>query len=216
MLAFLLLGISFGLSASVNPGPSLTLAISRALRDGARSGIIVTLAPLCTDAPIIIAAALLVGSLPLSAFGWLGIVGGTYIVWLGIKGMREAMGRQIDLAALSMSRGSRDDGSLRSLFHAMIINFLNPNPYLFWGTAGGPNLIKAWNQYGVAGAGVFIFGFYLMLVGVRATLALVIGRNRGVLSPQLYQRILVGSGALLVLLGALLIKDGMVMLGGNK
>ena len=215
MLAFLLLGISFGLSASVNPGPSLTLAISRALRDGARAGMIVTLAPLCTDAPIIAAAALLVGSLPHSAFGWLGVVGGAYIVWLGIKGVRDALGRQIDLAALSVSRGSSDDGSLRSLFQAMIINFLNPNPYLFWGTAGGPNLVKAWNQYGVAGAGMFIFGFYVMLVGVRAALALIIGRNRGIFSPQLYQRILVGSGALLVILGVLLIKDGIIMLGGN-
>ncbi|MFN5928396.1 MAG: LysE family translocator [Roseiflexaceae bacterium] len=214
MLAGLLVGLSFGLSASVNPGPSLTLAISRALRDGARAGVIVTLAPLCTDAPIIALAALLVGSLPYSAFGWLGVVGGAYIVWLGIKGVRDALGRQIDLAALSVSRGSTDDGSLRSLFQAMIINFLNPNPYLFWGTAGGPNLVKAWNQYGVGGAAAFVVGFYLMLVGVRATLALVIGRNRGIFSPQLYQRILVGSGALLIILGVLLIKDGIVMLGG--
>lgn len=216
MLAFLLLGISFGLSASVNPGPSLTLAISRALRDGARSGIIVTLAPLCTDAPIIAVTALLVGSLPHSAFGWLGIGGGAYIVWLGIKGVREALGRQIDLEALSMSRGANDDGSLRSLVQAMIINFLNPNPYLFWGTAGGPNLVKAWTQYGIGGASAFIVGFYLMLVGVRATLALVIGRNRGIFSPQLYQRILIGSGVLLVILGALLIKDGIVMLGSTR
>lgn len=215
MLTFLVLGISFGLSASVNPGPSLTLAIARALRDGARAGVIVTLAPLCTDAPIITVAALLVGSLPHSAFGWLGVVGGAYIVWLGIKGMRDAIGRQIDLEAMSVRRGSSDDGSLRSLFQAMIINFLNPNPYLFWGTAGGPNLVKAWNQYGIAGASAFIAGFYLMLVGVRATLALLIGRNRGIFSPQLYQRILIGSGALLVILGALLIKDGIVMLGSS-
>jgi hypothetical protein len=104
---------------------------------------LVTLAPLCTDAPIIAAATLLIGSLPHSVFGWLGIVGGGYIIWLGIRGVRDAWGRQIDLAALSTSRGATDDGSLRSLFQAMIINFLNPSPYLFWGTAGAPNLVKA-------------------------------------------------------------------------
>ena len=93
MLTFLILGISFGLSASVNPGPSLTLAISRALRDGARAGMLVTLAPLCTDAPIIAVATLLIGSLPHSVFGWLGIVGGGYIIWLGIRGVRDAWGR---------------------------------------------------------------------------------------------------------------------------
>lgn len=210
MLAFLLLGISFGLSASVNPGPSLTLGISRSLRDGARAGMLVALAPLLTDAPIIAAAALLVGSLPPTIFGWLGILGGSYIVSLGVRGWREAWGRQIDLAELSAKRSSQDDGSWRSLFQAMIVNFLNPNPYLFWGTAGAPNLVKAYVQHGVLGGVAFIGGFYLMLVGVRMLLAFVIGRNRHAFSPQLYQRILLGSAALLVLLGGLLIRDGIV------
>ena len=210
MLAFLLLGISFGLSASVNPGPSLTLGISRSLRDGVRAGILVALAPLLTDAPIIAVATLLVGSLPPTIFGWLGILGGSYIVSLGVRGWREAWGRQIDLAELSAKRGSNDDGSWRSLFQAMIVNFLNPNPYLFWGTAGAPNLVKAYAQHGILGGAAFIGGFYLMLVGVRMTLAYVIGRNRRAFSPQLYQRILLGSAALLVVLGSLLIRDGII------
>jgi threonine/homoserine/homoserine lactone efflux protein len=215
MLAFLLLGISFGLSASVNPGPSLTLGISRSLRDGARSGMLVALAPLLTDAPIIAVAALLVGSLPPTIFGWLGVIGGSYIISLGVRGWREAWGRQIDLAELSATRGSTDDGSWRSLFQAMIVNFLNPNPYLFWGTAGAPNLVKAYAQHGILGGAAFIGGFYLMLVGVRMTLAYVIGHNRSAFSPQLYQRILLGSAALLVVLGGLLVRDGVVSIWGT-
>lgn len=215
MWGFLLLGISFGLQASVNPGPSLTLAIARSLRDGSRAGMLVTIAPLLTDAPIIAVATLLVGSLPPTLFGWLGIIGGGYIIWLGIRGVRDALSRTIDLAALSTSRNAADDGSIKSLLSAMLINFLNPNPYLFWGTAGGPNLVKAWGTYGLPGAGLFVFGFYLMLVGVRATLAFVIGRNRAAFSPKLYQVILVGSGVLLCLLGGVLVRDGIIMLGGT-
>ena len=208
MWGFLLLGISFGLQASVNPGPSLTLAIARSLRDGARAGMLVTIAPLLTDAPIIAVATLLVGSLPETLFGWLGIIGGGYILWLGIRGVRDAWVRTIDLAALSTSRNAADDGSLKSLFSAMLINFLNPNPYLFWGTAGGPNLVKAWGGYGLPGAALFVFGFYLMLVGVRATLAYIIGRNRSAFSPKLYQTVLIGSGMLLCVLGGILVRDG--------
>ncbi len=208
MWAFLLLGISFGIQASVNPGPSLTLAIARSLRDGARAGILVTIAPLLTDAPIIAVATLLVGSLPKTLFGWLGILGGGYIVWLGIRGVRDALGRTIDLVALSTSRNAADDGSLKSLLSAVVINFLNPNPYLFWGTAGGPNLVKAWSGYGLPGAALFVIGFYLMLVGVRATLAYIIGRNRTAFSPKLYQTILICSGALLCVLGGVLVRDG--------
>ena len=210
MVVFLLLGISFGLSASVNPGPSLTLGISRALRDGPKAGMLVALAPLLTDAPIIAAATLLVGSLPHSVFGWLGVLGGGYIVSLGIRGWREASARQIDIAALSASRAKADDGSLKSLFQAMIVNFLNPNPYLFWGTAGGPNLVKAYAQHGLLGGAAFIGGFYLMLVGIRMLFAYLIGRNRNAFSPALYQRILQGSALLLVGLGGILVKDGVL------
>lgn len=210
MWAFLLLGLTFGLQASVNPGPSLTLAIARALRDGPRAGMLVTLAPLITDAPIIAVAIVLVGSLPHALFGWLGIVGGGYIISLGIRGVRDAVRRTIDLAELSTARNSADDGSLKSLLSAVIINFLNPNPYLFWGTAGGPNLVKAWNLTGVTGATAFIVGFYLMLVGVRAGLAYTLGRNRHALSPKLYQYILIGSGSLLIILGAILVRDGVL------
>jgi len=208
MWGFLLLGMSFGLQASVNPGPSLTLAVARSLRDGARAGMLVTIAPLLTDAPIIAVATLLVGSLPGTLFGWLGIIGGGYIMWLGIRGVRDAWARTIDLAALSTNRNATDDGSIKSLLSAMLINFLNPNPYLFWGTAGGPNLVKAWTTYGLPGAGMFVFGFYLMLVGIRATLAYIIGRNRTAFSPKLYQIILICSGTLLCILGGILVRDG--------
>lgn len=216
MWGFLLLGLSFGLQASINPGPSLTLAISRSLRNGPRAGMLVTIAPLLTDAPIIAVATLLVGNLPRTLFGWLGIIGGAYIIWLGIRGVRDAWSRTIDLATLSTSRNATDDGSITSLFSAMLINFLNPNPYLFWGTAGGPNLVKAWTAHGLPGAALFVLGFYVMLVGVRATLAFVIGRNRSAFSPSLYQSLLIGSGVLLCILGGVLMYDGMYTVWGNK
>jgi threonine/homoserine/homoserine lactone efflux protein len=216
MWGFLLLGLSFGLQASINPGPSLTLAISRSLRNGPRAGMLVTIAPLLTDAPIIAVATLLVGSLPRTLFGWLGIIGGAYIIWLGVRGVRDAWSRTIDLATLSTTRNAADDGSITSLFSAMLVNFLNPNPYLFWGTAGGPNLVKAWTGHGLLGATLFVLGFYVMLVGVRATLAYVIGRNRSAFSPSLYQSLLIGSGGLLCILGGVLMYDGLYTVWGNK
>jgi hypothetical protein len=65
------------------------------------------------------------------------------------------------------------------------------------------------------GGVAFIGGFYVMLVGVRMTLAYVIGRNRHAFSPQLYQRILLGSAALLVVLGGILMRDGFISIWTN-
>ena len=114
MLAFLLLGISFGLSASVNPGPSLTLGISRSLRDGVRAGILVALAPLLTDAPIIAVATLLVGSLPPTILGGSAFLEGAILsLWGSVVGARRGAVKSIlpssvpNVAATMMAVGDR-------------------------------------------------------------------------------------------------------------
>lgn len=44
------------------------------------------------------------------------------------------------------------------------MNFLSPNPYIFWGTIAGPILIEAWRETAVNGL-AFFFGFYGALIG---------------------------------------------------
>jgi len=51
---YLILGLTLGLSAGITPGPLLTLVITASLRRGWAGGLQVALAPLITDAPIII------------------------------------------------------------------------------------------------------------------------------------------------------------------
>jgi hypothetical protein len=53
MTHFLGIGIIFGLSAGLAPGPLLMLVISDTLRHGIKAGVKVALAPVITDLPII-------------------------------------------------------------------------------------------------------------------------------------------------------------------
>lgn len=92
MIASLLLGFSYGFAAGVSPGPMLGLVITQTLRRGWRAGNLVALAPLFSDMPIILLAVLIVGQLPRVALGWLGVVGGLFVVYLGIESMRAARG----------------------------------------------------------------------------------------------------------------------------
>ncbi|MBN2125216.1 MAG: hypothetical protein JW821_13035, partial [Deltaproteobacteria bacterium] len=51
----------------------------------------------------------------------------------------------------------------KSLFSAVAINALNPNPYIFWGTVGGPIVLSAWRAS--PGQGIaFLGGFFGTLV----------------------------------------------------
>jgi len=93
------------------------------------------MAPLLTDLPIILLSVLLLGRLPPHVLRWVGLVGGLVLIWLGVEGIRAARKAQ-----LPTDDGRASDPS-RDLWRGAAVNALNPNPYLFWGTVGGPVLL---------------------------------------------------------------------------
>ncbi|MEL7059947.1 MAG: hypothetical protein AAGN46_07975, partial [Acidobacteriota bacterium] len=52
----LALGLGFGTAAGLSPGPLMTLVVATALDRGAAAGARVAMAPLITDAPVIVLA----------------------------------------------------------------------------------------------------------------------------------------------------------------
>ncbi len=188
-MPFVFLGLSLGLSAGVAPGPLLALVIQRSLQNGLASGLRVALAPLLTDVPIVLLAVGLVGRLPEQYLDGLLLVGGLFVIGLGVDGFRQA---GLEWTAQPTTAG-------RDLWHGMLVNFLNPHPYLFWAAVGAPTMVRAWRlQPGYAVA--FIGGFYLMLVGSKIVLAVLFSRARG-LAPRYQRQLLRGSAVLLLGIG---------------
>ncbi len=74
-----LLGAGLGLAAGLSPGPLLTVLVAVSIERGFRSGLRVAIAPLLTDAPIVILALLLLKDLPASFLGGLTLLGGLYV-----------------------------------------------------------------------------------------------------------------------------------------
>ncbi|MCO6452028.1 MAG: LysE family transporter [Caldilineales bacterium] len=173
-MPYALLGLSFGLSAGISPGPLLALVIQRSLQGGLASGLRIALAPLITDLPIVILAMLVVSRLPESALDWLLFIGGLFVLWLGIDALRHA-GHSLETAIVTTP--SQD------IMHGALINFLNPHPYLFWGLVGAPTVIQAWQTqplYAVA----FVVLFYVMLIGSKVMLAFLVSRAHGLPSHR--------------------------------
>ena len=198
MLTYLGLGLSMGLSSGISPGPLLALVITASLRSGLAGGLRVALAPFITDLPIIVLAVLLSGSLPPEALRWVGTVGGLVIIWLGIETLRSARG-----AILPGVAGAQFDPR-RELWRGVVANALNPHPYLFWATIGGPALVSGWRispWYAFA----FLVPFYALLVGSKMLVAWLVSRQAGGLSLNWYRRLLVGCGLLMLGMGILLI-----------
>jgi threonine/homoserine/homoserine lactone efflux protein len=193
----LLLGLSLGLGAGLAPGPLLALVIRSTLQNGVAAGIRVAFSPLVTDLPIIALAVLLASSLPSAALGVLGIAGGGFVVWLGVEALLESPGPAE--AAIGAASPQRD------LVRGALTNALSPHPWVFWITVGAPILA----QQSTGGGALFLVAFYVVLIGSKVTVAMLLhaGRER-LVRGRGYAVVLRASAVLLLATGVVLAVEG--------
>lgn len=203
MINFLTIGSILGLSAGFAPGPLLTLVISETLRHDIKSGVKVALAPVITDLPIIMLTLFIL--VKLSGFhkvlGIISCMGGFFLLYLGWQSM-VTKGVELNL----------QETRSKSLAKGIIVNTLNPHPYLFWFGVGGPTVTKAINQ-GLFAPIAFISSFYVLLVGSKILIALLVGKSRSFLIGKGYIYTMRLLGVALCALAVILFRDGFKLLG---
>ncbi|MBU1341955.1 MAG: LysE family transporter [Proteobacteria bacterium] len=203
MMHYLTMGTLLGLSAGMAPGPLLTLVISETLLHDVKAGIKVALAPLITDLPIIVLTVFILSRL--SGFhdilGIISLVGSVLVLVMGVHGMK-ARGVEFDIQKTRP----------RSLAKGIFVNILSPHPYLFWLSVGAPTMTRAKDQ-NIFFAAIFVTSFYLLLIGSKITLAILVGKSKKVLTGRLYIYTTKFLGFLLCGLAVFLFKDGLSLLG---
>jgi threonine/homoserine/homoserine lactone efflux protein len=203
MVNFLAMGSILGLSAGFAPGPLLTLVISETLQHDIKAGVKVALAPMITDLPIIMLTLFIL--VKLSGFhkvlGIISCMGGLFVLYLGWQSI-VTKGVELNL------QGTKP----KSLAKGIIVNTLNPHPYLFWFGVGGPTVTKAMNL-GMLAPLAFIGSFYVLLVGSKILIAVLVGKSRSFLIGNGYIYTMRLLGVALCALAIILFRDGFNMLG---
>ena len=201
-ISFLVLGIIFGFYSGITPGPLLTLVVSETLKNNKKEGIKVAIAPLITDAPIILLTYLILSKL--SNFnlilGFISILGSIFIAYLAYKNIFYR-----DFTSSNVEK-------LRSLEKGIIVNFLNPHPYLFWFTVGAPTVLKALNE-GFYMAILFLGGFYIFLLGSQISIIIIVERYKNFLRSRVYEYLIKFTGILLLFFAFLFLIDGLRFFG---
>ncbi len=157
MLAYFWQGLLLGGAAAAQPGPIQAFLLSLTLRHGWRRAVLAAFAPLFSDGPIIALTLFILTQTPDWFFNALRISGGLFLLYLAWRAYAKP---PLDLAAESLPHESAQT----SLFQTVIVNLLNPNPYIFWATIAGPILLSGWRQAPINGIG-FAIGFYGALIG---------------------------------------------------
>ena len=203
MTDFITIGILLGLSAGLAPGPLLTLVISETLRHNIRAGIRVALSPIFTDLPIIILSLAVLSQLSGSEniLGIISLIGSCVVFFMGYKSMNP-----------KNSESDIPETEPKSMTKGILVNVLSPHPYLFWLGVGGPLMARAVNM-NMAAPAAFIASFYVLLIGSKILLAVLVGRSKSFLNGTLYIYTMRLLGFALCILALLLFRDGLKLLG---
>jgi len=199
LIGYLLTGISLGFYAAMAPGPFQAFLLSQSLKNGWRRTLPASLAPLFTDGPIIALVLLILTQTPDWFLSALRIAGGFFIVYLA-KGAFDTF-RKGDFSLEATAESSQ-----QGMFKAIMMNALNPNPYIFWSIVAGPILLEGWRQAPRLGLS-FLIGFYGTIVAGFAGLIILFATARQ-LGPKVTKALSGISAAALLVFGIYQVWEG--------
>ncbi len=202
MIHYLTIGLLFGLSGGLAPGPLLTLVISETILHDIRAGIKVAVAPLITDLPIVVLTIYILDRFSGSDLflGVISLVGGVVVLLMGVGGIR-TKGVEVKI----------EKSRPKSLSKGILANALNPHPYLFWMSVGAPKMAQAYEQH-FSYAIVFVVSLYILLVGSKVVLALLVGKSKTYLKGRTYIYTMRFLGIVLCVFSFFFFKEGLQLL----
>jgi threonine/homoserine/homoserine lactone efflux protein len=195
----LLIGLSLGATAGVSPGPLLVLVVIQTLRHGWRGGMATAVAPVLSDALVIMLVVLALDRLPHWTLSVIGLLGGVYLAVSA--GLQWRNGAAVD-HAVSDAAPSGTDG-WRALLQGALVNLLSPHPWITWAAVLGPLIVREWRS-GPAGAFSLVAAFYLALIGAKVVVALLLARFRHRFTPRAYATTMRSATVVLGILGLVL------------
>lgn len=193
------MGAILGLTSGITPGPLLTLVISETLKHNRTEGMKVAISPFITDLPIIIVSFFVFSKLQHLniILGIMSLLGGAFMAYMGFGTWQT---RGLKAEAISTAPNSLQKG--------ITANLLNPAPYLFWVTIGTPLLLQALH-INVATLILFLSVFYIMLIGSKMTIVLLISRSKSLLSNRVYFGVMRFLALVLCVFALIFLSDGL-------
>ncbi len=174
-MVYLTQGIVLGLYAAILPGPFQAFMLSKSLQNGWRRTLPLAFVPLLTDLPVMLLMLGLLAQVPAWLMDYLRFAGGIYLLYLAWNTLQR-------YKASADPAGNLPQSSQRGFFQSIMINYLNPNVYIFWGTVGVPIILEGLESSTAQGIS-FILGFYITLVIALAVIIFSFG-SVGQLNPR--------------------------------
>jgi threonine/homoserine/homoserine lactone efflux protein len=176
MIELFISGVLLGSSNGAAPGPLSNLIISKTISHGKKEGFLLALAPLVSDVFIVSFSYFCVNSA--SNIGLiktlLPFIGAVFILYLAVMGF--------------IAKDNEESGELNyQLKDAVLVNLVNPYPYLFWIFVGIPLVVSSNAPW------IFFLGFYLFFLATKVVIIYLVDigmKNRTILVKKRVNKVL--------------------------
>ena len=173
MLAYIIFGVTYAFAAAVQPGPFQTFIISQTLKNGWKRTLSAAFAPVLSDGPIIVLVLFILTNLPTGFLQVLQICGGLLLLYIAYKSFQAF--REYDAGKVK-ENGKSD----KTLFKAVLVNAINPAPYIGWSLIMGPTFLKGYNEAPANGISLIISFYSILIISTMGIIMLFgFARNLG-------------------------------------
>ena len=192
MVEYLALGGGFAFAAAIQPGPLQAFLLSKVASVGWKRTLPAAVAPVISDVPIALLMLVLLHSVAHGFESTLRGVGGIVLLYFSVRAF-------MDWRSPGTGAGDDDTAGPRTLVQAVLVNVVNPGPYIGWSLVLGPVVVQQWPAH-PQNAIALIVSFYVVMVFSLAVFITVLGTT-AFLGPRGRRSLLLASSAALAALG---------------
>lgn len=167
MLEYIIIAGGFAFAAALQPGPLQAFLLSRIAADGWRRTLPAAFAPLISDGPIAVFVLALLHNVSHGFERFLKGMGGVIFLYFAAKMFFEWRRARLGTTTTTQS-------APRTLLQAVVVNLLNPGPYLGWSLILGPLMLEAWAE-NPSHAIAIVVSFYSVMLFSLALFIVLLG-----------------------------------------
>lgn len=174
MLPYFIFGLTYSFACVVQPGSFQAYLFSQSITNGWKKTLPLVFAPLISDLPVIFLVLFVLTTVPPIALMLLQCLGGVFLLYLGYKAYKSFQSLN--------TNDKQETQSYGNIFSAVLVNLINPNPYLGWSLVMGPMLIKGWTASPANGI-ILISVFYSSMI-IYSSVMVILFSAAGNLGPR--------------------------------
>ncbi|MBS7643315.1 LysE family transporter [Candidatus Bathyarchaeota archaeon] len=197
-----------GFSGALVPGPVFVATVVESARRGYLAGPLITIGHAMAEAIIIFALyfglSFLIGSVIAKVV--IGIVGGSFLIWMGYSLIKSARKASLQLLASDSHTTLARHGPIIT---GILTSVSNPYFFLWWATIGNDFTFRGIEIAGLLGIVIFALSHWMSDLSWYTLVAASIHKGRKLMSTKIYKSILAICGFFIIFLGLVFIFEGL-------